>query len=115
MLSDPWGGVDGRLGVVDAGVVVPMLPVLGGVGVEAPLVLPQPADVPVPLDAGRWLPAGVPLPATCVGDALGIGALVGVRMVSGVLAVPACMVPVAVLGRLFARRLAFMPPVPPFA
>lgn len=111
MLSVPRGGLVGRLGVVDAGVVLPALlvPLLPVLGAELAPVVPQPADVPVPLDAGRGLPAIDPLPATCAGDPLGAGALLAVRIAPGVLPIPAFIVPV--LG----RRAAFIPLVPPFA
>jgi hypothetical protein len=111
VLSDPRGWPVDRLGVVDAGVVLPALlvPLLPVVGLELPPVLLQPADVPAPLDAGRVLPAVDPPPVTCAGDPLGVGGLLVVRIGLGVLLMPAFMVPV--LG----RRAAFIPPVPPFA
>jgi hypothetical protein len=111
VLSDPRGWPVDRLGVVDAGVVLPALlvPLLPVAGAELPLGLLQPADVPAPLDAGRVLPAVDPLPATCAGEPVGAGALLVVRIGLGVLLIPAFMVPV--LG----RRAAFIPLVPPFA
>ena len=117
MLSELRGGLVGRLGVVDAGVVLPALlvPLLPVMGAELPPVLLQPADVPAPLDAGRGLPGVDPLPATCAGDPLGAGVLLGVRMASGVLPVPVCMLPAPTLGRAPAWRPAFIPLVPPVA